>query len=797
MKQFFGHSRVVFLAFTVIASHIEPASAATSATPVTPPKPATPQKERRKQAAAPVAATGEEQVSVVAQRRRQDAQSVPIALNVISGDQTQRDAQLLRTNDIVKMIPNASAATTEGPERPRWFMRGIGTNSVNANTVNPVGIYYDEVYIANVYNQGFPLFDLDHVEALRGPQGTLWGKNANGGAINFISKAPSFTRDDYVKFGYGSFNHSQEQFAAGGTLIPDKLAGRISFYADNSDGWQKNLYDNKTLGAGLDTAARGQLLIKASSNVDVLLNAHFRRFDGTVMPQQYTADTTRNVSGFGNAGTVYVPGYNTPSAVQKLPYDRVYTLSDQEFVQETGGFAKVTWRQPAFTLTSITAVEGNDRSQGGSNPNIAPLVGNTPYMRAYSTGNYWQATEELRIASRQNQRLTWMAGLFGMLEHLDSVNATAYYQSPVNAAGVSQPFSIPPYANDTYHQNWKNGSVFANAGYNITSRLKVSSGLRWSIEGIDIQNGYYATPLSGSAGSPLASLQQLPAGASNIYSQRSHNTFRNWNADFTVQYTVNTHAMAYFRFASGKMPGNYSFTGYARVPGESFSAVQLTQINPETINSYELGVKTRWLNRKLTLNADIFRYDYANALVNVPTSIGNGITTVIFRNAGQALIQGAEVQALADPIPDLHLGVNLGVLYTRYTSEDSSSDGILGAQLPRSPHITLNGFARYDIHLPTGALTVGADFQYYARQYFFPTLSSQTTDPLLQQKAYSLLNTHLTWFPLDAKRLSFDVSVLNIANTHYDTLTITPVNGLASSILGQPRSFFIQGMYHF
>lgn len=737
----------------------------------------------------------DETLTVVAQRRRQNPQTVPVSLSVIGGDQILRDAQLQRTSDIAKLVPNLQGAATEGPERPRWFMRGIGTNSTNANTVNPVGVYYDEVYIANVYNQGFPLFDLAQTEVLRGPQGTLWGKNANGGAINLISQAPTFKRQGYAKFGYGSFNHSQEQVAIGGTIIPEKVAGRFAFYGDNSDGWQKNVTDGKKLGGGLDTAARGQLLIRATPDLNITLNGHYRRFDGSVYPQQYAADLSK--SGFGNPSTVYIPGYNTPSAVPKLAYDEVNTYRAQQFVQETGGFVKAVWSQPHFTLTSISAAEGNRRNQSEAYPMIALPTGQAPYNASYNTGDYWQATQEIRIASHGTRRWTWQAGLFGMLEHLDSIGANAYYHTPVTANGQALSFSVPPYSRDHYDQNWQNGSAFASATYNVTSRLHITGGLRWSIERIGITNAYDAVPLTGSAGVYGNSLASLPAGASRVLTQKEHNTYRNWNSDFTIQYDITRQAMAYFRFASGKMPGNYSFTGYSRVPGTSFSAQQLTSVNPETIDSFELGAKTQFWDHRLTLNADVFRYNYANALVNVPTNIGRGITTIVFRNAGAARIQGAEVEAVLRPVVGLKLGANLGLLDTRYTSQSEYGDGILGAQIPRSPHVSLSGYADYDIRLPHGDLILGSDFQYYSKQYFYPSVSSQTSDPLLSQRKYALWNAHLTWFPQNNHHLSFDASVLNLQNSHYKSLAITPINGLSSLTLGQPRSFFLQAMYRF
>ncbi len=126
---------------------------------------------------------------VTARRRSENVQNVPVAITVLGGAALQRADQIRTANDITNSVPNASASATDGRTRPRWFLRGVGTNDTGANTVSPIGIYNDDVYINNVYLQGFPLFDVDHVEVLRGLQGTLWGKNTTGGAVHIAAAA--------------------------------------------------------------------------------------------------------------------------------------------------------------------------------------------------------------------------------------------------------------------------------------------------------------------------------------------------------------------------------------------------------------------------------------------------------------------------------------------------------------------------------------------------------------------------------------------------------------------------------
>ena len=151
-----------------------------------------------------------EKVTVTAQKREETVQEVPAPISVLSGDKI-RQASLNSANEITRYIPNASAGTTDGHGRPRWWIRGLGTGDQGANTVSPVGIYMDDVYISNISATGFPLFDLDRVEVLRGPQGTLWGKNTTGGAINFISKKTDFQGRRLLQAGRGQLRQPRRR----------------------------------------------------------------------------------------------------------------------------------------------------------------------------------------------------------------------------------------------------------------------------------------------------------------------------------------------------------------------------------------------------------------------------------------------------------------------------------------------------------------------------------------------------------------------------------------------------------
>ena len=168
-------------------------------------------------AGAPAAASLDE-IVVTAQRREEGVQHVPAAVTVVGGTDVS-EKEVHNAGDLTRFVPNFTADTTDGHMRPKWFIRGIGASDASTHVISPVGTYVDDIYLANPSAVGFPLFDLERIEVLRGPQGTLWGKNTTGGAIHFISKAPRFTTDGYGKVGVGSYGFKFAEGAIGGPLL--------------------------------------------------------------------------------------------------------------------------------------------------------------------------------------------------------------------------------------------------------------------------------------------------------------------------------------------------------------------------------------------------------------------------------------------------------------------------------------------------------------------------------------------------------------------------------------------------
>jgi iron complex outermembrane receptor protein len=706
-----------------------------------------------------------ERILVTAQRREESLQEVPVAITVLSGEKLTSADAIKTANDVVQFVPNASASATDGRTRPRWFLRGVGTNDTGANTVSPIGIYNDEVYLNNVYIQGFPLFDLERVEVLRGPQGSLWGKNTTGGAIHFISRKPEFQTDGYAKLTYGSYNERGLQGALGGTISEDALAGRVSFYNEKRDGWVTNLYSGREVGAVSDQAARLQLLATPDDEWEILFNYHTRKLDGDKNPSNYFADPTK--------APPYNFGYEDPAGI-----DVINQVGDPtETGEADGGSVRVNWQRDGYDLTAITAYEEGRRILTGGS---AIPVDNA---RSYAQAESKQWSQELRLASPTDESLSWILGAFYFSEDLTSDSASGTVaELPASVVGRRGTF----YERDYYQQDTSGYALFGSLTYELTDQFKLSSGLRYSSEEKDIDFLYTVGGARGSVRFSNPVEWWLPQSVSTALTDTTDQNKDQWDEvtyDLTPSYQFSEQLNGYFRYAHGFRAGGFAISDTHTV----------NSIDPEIIDSYELGLKSSWLDDNLTLNSALFYYDYSDIQVLVlQVRPGDPNAQAVLQNAGTGYVKGAELELEARPLEQLKVRASVGLLRTEYTDfptiRNGNPDNAEGNAFSRAPE--RSGTFELDYHWP---LASGAsihfigDLSYRSQQYF----NAVTQDnPLLEQAGYSLANTRLVYSPANSN-LEFTASVRNVADKEYAVLATGPSNNSVRRVFGLPRSYAV------
>ncbi|HEY0285551.1 MAG TPA: TonB-dependent receptor [Pseudomonas sp.] len=691
-----------------------------------------------------------EKVTVTAQKREETVQAVPAPISVLSGDKI-RQASLNSANEITRYIPNTSAGTTDGHGRPRWWIRGLGTGDQGANTVSPVGIYMDDVYISNISATGFPLFDLDRVEVLRGPQGTLWGKNTTGGAINFISKKPSFKEDGYFKIDMGNYASRAVEGAFGDSLIDDKLAARVAIRHQGNDGYNENKANGNDRGALEDDAIRLQFLAVLSDDLDANINFHSRRYHDT------GSSSTVNYGLGANGNNQF--GYHVDPKQGEVYYNAKNTAN----IQQDGGNLNLTWQLGDLQLTSITALESFKRDALSDSDNT-PLE----LQRGYAYADSRQFSQEFRLASPRTDRLNWVAGLHYFNEDLDSKNASGTLQNTY----VSR-----SYNRVAYNQTTESYALFGSVTYNFTDDFSLTGGLRWTQERKSIDLNRVANVGQASfAGGDWWKPGNVTSPLAVTAVQDESTTWSDWTYDLTPEYKLSDNARVYFRYSKGFRSGGYN----AGVTTQSTVAT----VDPEFLTAYELGLKSEWLDGRLNANASLFYYDYKDIQLNIVSAIDNQ-TVSRLANGAQGEAYGAEFELEAIPLENLHVNFGLGLLHTEFTDYTSGSNDYSGNKFVRAPSISAVLGADYRIPLNVGgAIIVGTDWDTRSRQYFFTNDQSES----MRSGGYTLGNARVT-YELPGAKTEITGYIHNLTDKEYRSHTLPGGYQSAGVMFGDPRTF--------
>ncbi|EZP70992.1 TonB-dependent receptor [Sphingomonas paucimobilis] len=688
-------------------------------------------------------------IVVTAQRREERLQDVPVAITAFDKDLFTVGGLGRSANEVLNYVPNASAGTQQHG-RPRWWIRGVGAGQQQLDLASPVGFYLDDVYISNSSATGLPLFDLERVEVLRGPQGTLWGKNTTGGAINVISKRPSLNGQDdsYVKLEYGSYDNKIAEGGIGTTIVDDKLAARLSFRFDDRGGRFDNLYTGGKSNEIKDNVIRGQLLANPTDNLQALLSVHYRDYD-----TDGTYWTTASYAASGVVRNGYVPSTDINDVSINAPeYSRNKQFGGSLYVDLDLGGAALTW------------IAGYERfkTRGAGDGDYTPLE----ISRSYSAARTSQWTQELRLASNGNDRLSWIIGAFYFNEKIRSNAFSATLpQTAVPALAITPTAPTPAFSETAYRHKAESGAVFGSTTFRFTDAIKLTLGGRWTRETKTLDFDRRAS--AGASWSNYAQWWNSYTGAIGGPGTFGNDLKRTWDAftyDVTPSWNIDSNNLIYAKFSHGVKSGGFNTA--ATLP------VALTAVRPEKLDAYEIGYKSTWLDGLLTFNATAFHYDYKDVQVNVvgpnPGAVG-GATVSYLQNAEKAKVDGAEFELTLAPAQGLKFNAALGLLDTEYQKFQVLNGGanLAGAQFVRSPKVTLNAGGSYRFALADlGSIELAADARYQSRQYYFVTPQDADNRYYLTQKPYTLTNLRVT-YTTPSENLSITGFINNLFDVRY------------------------------
>lgn len=718
------------------------------------------------------------EIMVTAQKRSQSAQDVGIAITALSGDELQKQ-QATDVSSVASQLPGVVATTSSN--LPAFTMRGIGMNDFAANFDAPVALYIDEVYRSKPYMASVPFFDIGRVEALKGPQGTTFGRNSTGGAVNFYTNEPAY--ENGGAFSLNVDNHARARVEGFANLVatPD-LALRASYYvAQGNGGPYHNLFTGKDFGRPNQIAGRLQAKWQHGDTTIRLLGYAFRdkseltpykspgiyNADGSLCPQLFTnellthADACLKFPVNPGPGTA---GQREPADVRSFAADQPWQANNRAL----GGYARIEHVAGPVTLTSITSYDTFRRDQTEDSDASIFVSANT---LLYS--NIHQFSQELR-ASGSFGPLRMLLG--GYYEH-DSIHSNESANLAQNTIVLLPPFA--PRLASSFDQKVRSLAVFTNNELELTSQLSVVIGARYTNDRTSVDGSTFLGANDPTA-TDHAITPIIPVDAVNSSRTDGTTSFRG-----QVNFKPSRDQLIYASISRGFRSGGYS------VP---FGGT-ISTFAPEQLTAYELGSKSRLLGRSLDIDLAAFYYDYKDiqATVNDPASPLVQIT----RNIGKSRTYGAEGNLTWQPDESVTLRFGATYLDAKYQNTTATvmtyngSIALDGKRPINTPKWSFQGYLSKSVPLGGSLeLTGTTDARYVGKRFL--SISNQTFDAA---PSYWVQNARLAVGPKDG---AWELAIWgkNIWDKEYLTY-INNVSFFRIQIYGEPSSYGLSASFKF
>lgn len=714
-------------------------------------------------------------IVVTARKRDETAQSVPVAISAFNGAQLQA-LGVTESKDLGKFTPGLQWKSDSPFAGNVIFVRGVGNNTTLFTGSPAVAVYLDESYLNSQAFHGFSTFDVDRVEVLKGPQGTLYGRNTTGGAIKYITKQPDLNKDltGEVNVNLGNFGLRKVDGGIGAALS-DKVAVRIGFVSHDRGGiYDDYARDTKTTDVNVK-AIRVQLLMKPTEEFSVLLggtyararsdDVRFKRVD-TVDP----ATISFGPGGPGFSGRCANPGVGTapgctsilqllgvPDDLNRDAFQVQSNLSKRESLERVnswGTWLTMNYDFGAATLTSATSYyhlnHQGPQDVDATAFNVAAI---------FDEGRPRQFSQEVRLTSDGSGDFRWVLGGYYFHESITQLK-------PVNLAAIGIGFG------SAGKQKTAAIAAFAEGSYRLDDALDLTVGLRWSRDKRDVDFSYFTFASDGRENYRYRDVVAQGFGPGSFTLNDQSKAWSNLSGRVTLSYKIDEQVMVYASANRGYKGGEFNFG--------SDTPATAGFVDPETVDAFELGIKSQWFDRRLRFNAAAFYYRYKD---KQETLFDTGTATL---SNADARVKGMEVELTAVPVQGLTLNAGLSLLDAKYTDFPAcqpNGAACDGNRLSDSPKSTLNLLAKYDFDLGGRTASIQGSGNWTAQRYFdFRNVNYISDD------GYWLFDARASYELMD--NLTASLWVQNIANTRYYTNGFD-VSAFGYSLLlpGTPRSY--------
>tara|TARA_B100001057_G_scaffold501101_1_gene620548 strand:+ start:1951 stop:4164 length:2214 start_codon:yes stop_codon:yes gene_type:complete len=708
-----------------------------------------------------------EEISVVAQKREQSVQEVGIAITALTGDQLEA-LGFDNAQQVTAMAPGVQTVQPNGEANYSVGIRGVTNSDFTTNVESPVALYVDEVYISQMSGAGFSLFDLERVEILRGPQGTLFGRNATGGLVHFITRKPTFYQEGYAKITLGDYNQRKFEGAYSNELT-ESLAARLSVNINKADGYIDNRYTGDKLNNANDKTVRLQLLYNPADNVEALFNFRYSDQDidtgffenvSSIRAGELTPDEMNPVLGYiDNDGDVYAGDYDDPGFNE---------------LETNGATATIKWTiSDDVKLVSITDISNVERTYI-EDTDASPV----PLFNFFLTTDAKQISQELRLEGSVGE-LQWVVG--GYYLDLDINDSNGAISEPFIGGGGTTVEGSEGGLYSPYISTLTSQSLFGQIEYPLATDLTLIAGMRliqdekefdFSVNAVEFLN---PESKPGFADDSNIALQAMLGeyNASRKDTEVASRLQLNW---FPVE-----DILTYVSWNRGVKGGGYNAPIFPLTPPNYYDDDTLSY-DPEQLDAYEIGVKSD-VGEYGRLNVAAYYYDYTDyQIFNI---IGLDTITI---NSPDASSKGFEVEYQGQ------LGDNWDVLLGAAFNDAEAELADASKTRPiQSPEWNYNGLLRYHIPLSSGSIALQADFVYRDDVKF-----ALTDAETVQQDAYTLYNASITYTSAD-ETWQVSAYVDNLTDEEYVVqafdLSSTDVFGMTEQYYGKPRWWGVSVKY--
>ncbi|MGB3753275.1 MAG: TonB-dependent receptor [Parerythrobacter sp.] len=706
-----------------------------------------------------------DEIVITAERRESDLQSTPIAVSVLTGDQLQSSGVGV-VNDLAATVPNLTSTTgPQGSSDANFFVRGVGQFDFIITNDPGVGVYVDGVYLGRTVGAMLDSGDIARVEVLRGPQGTLFGRNTLGGAISVISRQPDLTEFSVNASGtYGSRDRIEASVGVNAP-VADTAAVRVSGFYREQDGFAPNVVTGELFGATERYGGRAQLRFEPTDTLRIDLSADYSLDKSNPAPSVLRA---------------IVPApFFPPAALNDVQdpdnFYNVFASNSPEARNETYGFSgTVTLDLGAATLKSITAYRELD--------GFSTADPDGTRFKLYDqdvTTRQNQFSQELQLTGEAfGDSLTYLLGGYFFKEDAQQVLDLCF--APISSPAAA-PFQACNFWSQGNDQETESYAVFGQARYNLLDALSVTLGGRYTWDRKDIvSNQFFDFRPQGVGpgavfgfGLPPALLGQqivLPI----VTDLPARVDFEKFTPKVGIEYEANDDLLVFASYSKGFRSGGFNGRLIAPQP-------TVPSYDPDTNDTYELGFKADLIDRSLRVNATAFYSKYKD----IQQTIADPAVQFRVANAGDAVLKGFELELSALPMAGLRFDAAVGYTDSEFENVPATVGPINGNRLPFSPEWTVSVAAEYAIDLAFGTLTPRVDYRQQSEVFF-----TAFNLPFERQDDYGILNARVTFADV-GERFTIAGYAQNLTDTEYFTFGQNALasQGVAYTYLGRPREF--------